>query len=87
MANVVLPQAIRAALPPLASTMIALLKNTTVAISVGVLEAAFALRQLLNDNPGDRWWLLGVFAGCFVVLVEVLSFLSNRLERRWRIAR
>lgn len=87
MANVVLPQAIRAALPPLASTMIALLKNTTVAISVGVLEAAFALDQLLNDNATDRWWLLAVFAGVFVVLVEMVSFFSNRLERRWRIAR
>ncbi len=87
MSNVVLPQAIRAALPPLASTMIALLKNTTVAISVGVLEAAFALRQLLNDHPGDRWWLLAVFAGIFVVLVELVSFFSNRLERRWRVAR
>ena len=58
MTNVVLPQALRAALPPLASTMIALLKNTTVAISVLVLEAAFAMRQLLNDYPGDRWALL-----------------------------
>lgn len=87
MANVVLPQAIRAALPPLASTMIALLKNTTVALSVLVLEAAYALKQLLDDNPGDRWWLLGVFAGVFVVLVELLSIVSNRLERRWRVAR
>ncbi len=87
MSNVVLPQAIRAALPPLASTMIALLKNTTVAVSVLVLEAAYALKQLLDDNPGDRWWLLGVFAGVFVVLVELVSFFSNRLERRWRVAR
>jgi len=87
MANVVLPQALRAALPPLASTMIALLKNTTVAISVLVLEAAFAMRQLLNDYPGDRWVLLLTFAAIFVVLVEVLSLLSNRLERRWRLAR
>lgn len=87
MANVVLPQALRAALPPLASTMIALLKNTTVAISVLVLEAAFAMRQLLKDYPGDRWVLLLTFAAIFVVLVEVLSFMSSRLERRWRVAR
>lgn len=87
MSNVVLPQAIRAALPPMASTLIALLKNTTVAISVLVLEAAYALKQLLDDNPGERWWLLAVFAGVFVVLVEVLSFFSTRLERRWRVAR
>lgn len=87
MANVVLPQALRAALPPLASTMIALLKNTTVAISVLVLEAAFAMRQLLNDNPADRWVLLLTFAAIFVVLVEVVSLFSNRLERRWKSAR
>ena len=87
MSNVVLPQAMRAALPPLASTMIALLKNTTVAISIGVLEAAFQLKQLLDVYSTDRWWLLAVFAGIFVVMVEVLSFFSNRQERRWRVAR
>jgi glutamate transport system permease protein len=86
MRHVVLPQAIRAGLPPLVSTQIALLKNTTVALSVLVLEAAYALKQLLDANPGDRWWLLAVFAGIFVVLVEVLSLISNRFERRWRIA-
>lgn len=86
MRQVVLPQAIRAGLPPLVSTQIALLKNTTVALSVLVLEAAYALKQLLDANPGDRWWLLATFAGIFVVLVEVLSFISNRFERRWRIA-
>ena len=87
MSNVVLPQSIRAALPPLASTMIALLKNTTVAISVLVLEAAYQLKQLLDVYPTDRWWLLAVFAGIFVLMVEVLSLFSNRLERRWRVAR
>lgn len=87
MANVVLPQAIRAALPPLASTLIALLKNTTVAISVLVLEAAYQLKQLLDVYPGEKWVLLAVFAGIFVLMVEVLSFFSSRLERRWRVAR
>ncbi len=86
MRQVVLPQAFRAALPPLASTLIALLKNTTVAISVLVLEAAYVMKQLLDDNPGDRWWILVSFAGVFVVLVEIVSFGSNRLERRWRVA-
>ena len=87
MTNVVLPQAIRAALPPLASTMIALLKNTTVAISILVLEAAYAMKQLLDSNTSDRWWILVAFAGIFVVLVEIASFVSARLERRWRVAR
>ncbi len=87
MSNVVLPQAMRAALPPLASTIIALLKNTTVATSVLVLEAAYQLDQLLDKFPTDRWPILLLFAGTFVVMVEVVSFFSNRLERRWRVAR
>jgi glutamate transport system permease protein len=89
MTNVVLPQAVRAALPPLASTMIALLKNTTVALSVLVLEAAYALKQVLDDTSGisAKLWPIGTFILVFVVLVELLSFASNRLERRWRIAR
>lgn len=87
MSNVVLPQAMRAALPPLASTIIALLKNTTVATSILVLEAAYQLDQLLDKYPTDRWPILLLFAGTFVVMVEVVSFFSNRLERRWRVAR
>lgn len=87
MRQVVLPQAFRAALPPLASTQIALLKNTTVAIAITVLETAYQLKQLTDSNPGDRWWLLAVFAGGFVLLVEIVSFASNRMERRWRVAR
>lgn len=89
MSNVVLPQAFRAALPPLASTFIALLKNTTVAISVGVLEAAYQMKQLFDVYPvaSDKWTVLAMFALVFVVLVEIVSFGSNRLERKWRVAR
>lgn len=87
MRNIVLPQAFRAALPPLASTQIALLKNTTVAAGVLVLESAARLGQLLNDNATAKYWLFVAFALVFVLLVEVLSFGSNRLERRWRISR
>ncbi|UMG93631.1 amino acid ABC transporter permease [Nocardioides sp. TF02-7] len=89
LSNVVLPQALRAALPPLASTLIALLKNTTVAASVLVLESAYALKQILDKTPGtvEKLWPIGVFILVFVILVELLSFASGRLERRWRVAR
>ena len=86
MRHVVLPLAFRASLPPLVSTMIALLKNTTVAIGITVLETAYALKQLTDSNPGDRYLLLLVFGAIFVLLVEVLSFAGNRIERRWRVA-
>ena len=86
MRHVVLPQAFRATVPPLASVQIALLKNTTVCGALGVLEAFVRLRGLLNDYPADRIALFLCFALIFVVLVEIVSYLAHRLERRWRIA-
>ena len=86
MREVVLPQAFRATVPPLASVQIALLKNTTVAGALGVTEAFFRLRGFLNDYPAERIGMFIGFALIFVVLVEIVSFGANRLERRWRIA-
>ncbi|MGA9746414.1 MAG: amino acid ABC transporter permease [Nocardioides sp.] len=87
MREVVLPQAVRASVPPLASVQIALLKNTTVAGTLGVFEAFARMRGLTNDFTGQRIGIFLTFAFIFVVLVEVVSFGANRLERRWRIAR
>ena len=86
MREIVLPQAFRASVPPLASVQIALLKNTTVAGALGVFEAFARMRSLNNDYATQRIEIFLVFAFVFVVLVEVLSFFANRLERRWRIA-
>jgi len=38
------------------------------------------------DNAGDRIPIFVAFALIFVILVEVLSFAANRLERRWKVA-
>ena len=86
MRHVILPQAFRASVPPLASVQIALLKNTTVAGAFGVAEAFFRMRGFTNDFPGDRVGIFITFAAIFVVLVEVVSFFAHRLERRWRVA-
>ena len=87
MTEVVLPQAFRATVPPLASVQIALLKNTTVAGALGVFEAFARMKSLTNDNATQRIGIFLTFALIFVVLVEVVSFAANRVERRWRIAR
>lgn len=86
MSQVVLPQAFRASVPPLASVQIALLKNTTVAGVFGVVEAFAQMRLFTNNFSSQRIGIFVMFALIFVVLVEVLSFIANRIERRWRIA-
>lgn len=86
MTQVVLPQAIRASVPPLASVQIALLKNTTVCGALGVVELFARMRGFTNNDPTQRIGIFLAIAAIFVVLVLIVSFLANRLERRWRIA-
>jgi glutamate transport system permease protein len=86
MREVVLPQAFRATVPPLASVQIALLKNTTVAGALGVFEAFARMKGLTNDFTSQRYGIFVTFALVFVVLVFIISFAANRLERRWRVA-
>jgi len=86
MTQVVLPQAFRASVPPLASVQIALLKNTSVAAVFGVAEAVRQMRGLTNNFSSQRTEIFLAFAAGYVVLVLILSFGASRLERRWRIA-
>jgi glutamate transport system permease protein len=84
--QIVLPQALRSVVPPLISTLIALLKNTTIAAGFSVAEAG-AIRAYLSERGesqlvGLLWVALG-----FIILVAVLSFVQRSLEKRWSVAR
>ncbi|MDO0925413.1 amino acid ABC transporter permease [Streptomyces sp. TG1A-8] len=47
---VVLPQAFRAAVGPLTNVLIALTKNTTVAAAIGVAEAAYVMKEMVENE-------------------------------------
>ncbi|MFI5587062.1 amino acid ABC transporter permease [Amycolatopsis sp. NPDC051758] len=84
--QVVLPQALRSVVPPLISTLIALLKNTTIAAGFSVAEAG-AIRSYLSERGDNQLiGLLWVALG-FIILVTVLSFVQRSLEKRWSVAR
>ncbi|GAA1932674.1 amino acid ABC transporter permease [Nocardioides marmoribigeumensis] len=87
MRSVVLPQAFRASIPPLASVQIALVKNTSVAAVFGIAEATFRMRYFTNNDVSARNQIFLMFAIGYVIIVEMVSFGSNRLERRVRTAR
>ena len=87
MRHVVLPQAFRAVVPPLASVLIALAKNTSVAAAFGLGEATARMRSFTNDNADDRLLIFMVFAAGYIIIVEVMSAGAIGLERRWRVAR
>jgi glutamate transport system permease protein len=85
MSQVVLPQAFRASVPPLASTFIALLKNTSVAGVFGVLDAAARMKGFTNDHADQRWGIFIAFALGYMFLVAIVSAIASVLERRWRV--
>ncbi|GGP40774.1 amino acid ABC transporter permease [Saccharothrix coeruleofusca] len=86
LANVVLPQAMRSVVPPLVSTLIALLKNTTVAAGFSVGEAG-AISYRLSEEGANMLAGLSWVAVFFVVLVIPLTLVQRGLEKRWSVAR
>jgi glutamate transport system permease protein len=87
MSQVVLPQSFRAIVPPLASTLIAMTKNTSIAAVFGLMEATGRMRYFTNNNAQDRELIFLTFAVGYIVIVEAMSFGASRLERRWSAAR
>lgn len=81
--HVVLPQAFRAALAPLGNTLIALTKNTTVVATVGVAEAAYLMKNMIEFNSSMLFGIFAIMATGFVVLTLptglLFTWLSNRL--------
>jgi len=84
--HVILPQAFRAVIPPLANTQIAMLKNSTLAAGVGVAEMAFMMQKLINGNADALWSLFIGFALFYVALVALVAGTAALLERKVRVA-
>jgi glutamate transport system permease protein len=79
---IILPQAFRSVIGPLANVLIALTKNTTVAAAIGVAEAALLMKEMI-ENEAQTVLIGAVFAFGFVVLTLptglILGWLSKRL--------
>lgn len=86
MRHVLLPQAFRGAVAPIGSTVIALVKNSTVAAVIGVAEAA-NLMSVVIENEGSGISVFLVFAIGFVILTLPLGLLFTSMSRRLAVKR
>jgi len=84
---IVLPQAGRAVIAPLGSILIALTKNATIVGTIGVAEAANAMKTLINDNGDAVITIFLVFAGTFVALLVPTGYLFSWLGNRLAVKR
>lgn len=87
LAYVVLPQALRSVVPPLASTFIALLKNTSIASAFGVAEAIGVMTNLVNVHSTIVLLIMGATAAIYVGLALLFGRAFSWLERKALIVR
>ncbi|WP_037181909.1 amino acid ABC transporter permease [Rhodococcoides fascians] len=78
---IVLPQAFRAVIGPLGSVLIALTKNTTIASVIGVAEASFLMKEMI-ENEAAIFVVGGIFALGFVILTLPVGLLFGYLSKR-----
>lgn len=84
---VIMPQAMRAVIPPLASVFIALVKNSAIAEAFFITEAAFVMDSLVRDNPHALYWVFFGTALGYIVIVFFISGVARFLEKRMEVAR
>ncbi len=85
--SVVLPQAFRGAIAPLGNVLIALTKNTTVVATIGVAEASYLMKGMIEFRPDLIYAIFVIMATGFVVLTLPVGVLFTALSRRLAVRR
>lgn len=86
MRRVVLPQAIRVALPPYGSTMVMLLKDSSLASTITVAELSLQ-GKLLASSTFENTTIFTMVALIYLAMSLPLTAFNSWLERRMRQAR
>ncbi|MEV8308703.1 ABC transporter permease subunit [Streptomyces flavidovirens] len=83
---IVLPQAFRSVVGPLANVLIALTKNTTVAAAIGVAEAATLMREMI-ENEAQLILISAIFALGFICLTLPTGLLLGWVSKKVAVRR
>ncbi|WP_411087706.1 amino acid ABC transporter permease [Streptomyces sp. 061-3] len=83
---IVLPQAFRSVVNPLANVLIALTKNTTVAAAIGVAEAAYLMKGMI-EAEAQLILISAVFAFGFIVLTLPTGLILGWVSKKVAVKR
>lgn len=83
---IILPQAFRAVVNPLANVLIALTKNTTVAAAIGVVEAAYLMKDMI-EAEAQLILISAVFAFGFICLTLPTGLLLGWVSKKVTVKR
>jgi polar amino acid transport system permease protein len=78
---VILPQALRIAVPPTVGFLVQIVKNTSLAAIIGFTEITRA-GQIINNATFEPLPVFGTVAALYFVICWPLSLLASRMEKR-----
>ncbi|MEU6644145.1 amino acid ABC transporter permease [Saccharomonospora sp. NPDC046836] len=84
---VVLPQALRSVIGPLASVLIALTKNTTIASTIGVAEASLLMSEMVENESDNIFLVFAIFALGFVILTLPTGLILGWVSKKAAVKR
>lgn len=82
--HVIIPQAIRTVLPPLASQGISLIKDSALVSTIAIYDLTMQAQALIAESylTFEIWFTV---AAIYLVITTILSFAVNILEKRLRL--
>lgn len=81
---IIFPQAFRKTLPSLGNELIVLIKDSSLASIIGVMELSKAA-SLIRSRTYDAFSILLVTACIYLVLTTAVGFLIKKAEAKWRV--
>ena len=86
--RVILPQALRRLLPASVNLATRIVKTTSLAVLLGVVEVIKVGQQIIDANrfqyPTGTLWIYGVIFFMYFIVCWPLSIVARRLEKRWK---
>ena len=86
MRKVILPQALRNVIPPAVSQLITLLKDSSLASSIAVLEIT-QIGKLLAERSGATYEIFITIAIFYILISSIFSLILDFYERKVRVVR
>ena len=85
--HVILPQAVRRLLPGAVNLSTRIVKTTSLAVLLGVVEVIKVGQQIIDANrfqyPTGTLWVYGVIFLMYFIVCWPLSLVAHALEKRW----
>lgn len=86
--KVILPQALRRLLPASVNLATRIVKTTSLAVLLGVVEVIKVGQQIIDANrfqyPTGTLWIYGTIFFMYFIVCWPLSIVARRLEKRWK---